>query len=251
MEASDRHIRYVENGTEFEILRMTKKFLMLAKISMIAIGVMLITGITNAQTEQNRQQTEQQRQKEMQQIMQQRQKEMQQKQRDEQQKQREEQRRPTAQRHQLSEGNIFPKISFRTVDGELLETEDLNGKVVFYNFYFATCAPCIAQKEGLNALYDKFHADSVVFISVTFDNHKTIKQFRDKHNIRFKIVSFPEEINRFAASYPTNILVGIDGKIVARKVGATNINAEIEKEALFTIFAPAILGELAKLKSSK
>ena len=154
----------------------------------------------------------------------------------------------------LSEGDIFPEIMFKTIDGELLKTEKLNGKVVFYNFYFALCQPCIAQKSGLNALYETFHADSVVFISVTFDSHETIIQFRNTHEIRFKIVSIgtAEIDSRFAITgFPTNFLVGIDGKIVAKKVGATNLNADIEKDALLAKFSPVIQDELQKLKSKK
>ena len=54
----------------------------------------------------------------------------------------------------LVEGDIFPEIMFRTIDDEILKTEDLKGKLVFYNFYFAACPPCIAQKDGLNELYE-------------------------------------------------------------------------------------------------
>ena len=72
----------------------------------------------------------------------------------------------------LFEGDNFPEIMFKTIDGELLKTGDLKGKLVFYNFYFAACPPCIAQKGGLNELYEIFHTnDDVVFISVTFDNN--------------------------------------------------------------------------------
>ena len=123
----------------------------------------------------------------------------------------------------LSEGDIFPEIIFETIDGELLKTEDLKGKVVFYNFYFAACPPCIAQKDGLNELYRRFQANvDVVFISITFDSYETIKQFQNVHNISFKIVSTNRnEIYRFTGSYPTNFLVGVDGKIVLKMVAGS------------------------------
>jgi len=153
----------------------------------------------------------------------------------------------TAQTLSLSKGDIFPKIMFKTVDGELLKTEDLIGKVVFYNFYFAACPPCIAQKDGLNALYEKFHADGVVFISVTFDSIETIKQFRNVHGMRFKIVSVNrEEISRYTTIFPINILVGVDGKIV---LNDGDFNAALENKEIITTFTPAILRELHKLNN--
>ena len=152
----------------------------------------------------------------------------------------------------LSEGDIFPEVMFRTIDGELLKTEDLMGKVVFYNFYFSACPPCIAQKDGLNALYERFHTnDDVVFISVTFDNKATIKKFREMYEIRFKIVSINrKEMSQFLYGYPTNILVGIDGKIMLIR-GSGSIDANKAKEWLLADFSPAILNELQKLKSEE
>ena len=144
----------------------------------------------------------------------------------------------------LSEGDIFPEIMFTTIDGELLKTENLSGKIVFYNFYFAACAPCIAQKRVLNELYEKFHInDDVVFISLTFDDYETTKQFRDIHGIKFKIViTNKEERNRFSVSgWPTNILVGIDGKIVVKMLGGRNSQTRNR-------FSSAIQNEFQKIK---
>ena len=146
---------------------------------------------------------------------------------------------------QLSEGDIFPEIMFTTIDGELLKTENLSGKVVFYNFYFAACAPCIDQKSVLNELYEKFSKnDDVVFISVTHDNDETAKKFREIHGIQFKIVSMSrEERNQFAVSaWPTNILVGTDGKIVLKMIGGRNNQTRNR-------FSSAIQSEIQKMKS--
>jgi len=147
----------------------------------------------------------------------------------------------------LFEGDKFPETMFKTIDGELLKTEDLKGKVVFYHFYFAACPPCNAQNDGLNELYKMFANDDVVFISVTFDNNATIKKFREMHEIRFKIASINRrEMSRFLTGYPTNILVGIDGKIVLIRTSGT-IDATYAKKWLLDDFSPAIRRELSKI----
>ena len=142
----------------------------------------------------------------------------------------------------LSEGDIFPEVMFRTIDDELLKTEDLKGKVVFYNFYFAACPPCFAQKSGLNELYKMFHTnDEIVFISVTFDSYETIEQFRKKYEMPFKIVSIDmQEVYRFVRCHPTNFLVGIDGKIVFKMEGGNS-------RTVRNRFSAAIQSELRKI----
>jgi peroxiredoxin len=151
-----------------------------------------------------------------------------------------------------SEGRLFPEIQFETIDGELLKTEDLKGKVVFYNFSFAVCQPCIAQKEGLKELYKKFASDDMLFITITFDNNETIRQFQAAHGMQFKVISIEtKEIMRHfgVTSYPTNYLVGIDGTIIMKKTGAKSLKTA-SKEVL-NEFSPAIKSELQKLKLQK
>ena len=152
----------------------------------------------------------------------------------------------TAQTFSLSKGDAFPKTTFGTVDGELLKTEDLTGKVVFYNFYFAACSPCLAQKDGLNTLYETFHSEGVVFIAITFDSIETIKQFRNTHGMRFKIVSINrEEISRYTELFPINILVGVDGKIV---LNDSVLKDALDNKGIIEKFKPSIQEELQKQK---
>jgi peroxiredoxin len=91
-------------------------------------------------------------------------------------------------------------------------------------------------------LYEKFHSDDVVFISLTSDNYETTRQFRDTHGIKFKVVSMNREdrVQFAAGSLPTNILVGIDGKIVLRMRGGRDNQVRDR-------FSSAILSELSKL----
>jgi len=152
----------------------------------------------------------------------------------------------------LSEGMKFPEIMLASIDGDTLKAEDLKGKVVFYNFYFAICQPCIAQKEGLNELYETFAGDDVLFIAITFDGYEQIKWIRETHGMRFKIVSiYSDEIERHfgVRNYPTNFLVGIDGRILKMKRGIKSF--ETANQEILDEFSPAIQSELQKLKPEK
>ena len=152
----------------------------------------------------------------------------------------------------LSEGDMFPNAKFRTIDRKALKTEELNGKVVMYNFYFAQCPPCIAEMEGLNELYHIFGAnDSVVFISVTFDDYATIDRYKKTYGLPFHIVSLDRNmLKRFVAGYPTNYLVDADGKIVMKRRGGV-IDPTIATKKVLHDFSPAIRKELQRARAKE
>ena len=159
----------------------------------------------------------------------------------------------------LSEGSIFPEIMYKTIDGEMLKTQELKGKIVFYNFSFALCQPCIAQKEGLKKLYEAYASDDVLFVTITFDNVSSFietnrlvtvqsEYIQSMYDMRFKIISIDgDEIGRrFRINgYPTNFLVGINGNIVKMKRGIKSFDTATQE--LLAEFLPAIQSELQKI----
>jgi thiol-disulfide isomerase/thioredoxin len=52
-------------------------------------------------------------------------------------------------------GKPYPGF-FALAGNKEISNISLKGKVVFINFWFASCAPCIAEMEDLNKLYNKF-----------------------------------------------------------------------------------------------
>ena len=154
----------------------------------------------------------------------------------------------------LSKGDTLPEMILTTIDGESLKTEDLKGKVVFYNFYFKACAPCVAQKEGLNKLYEIFASDDVLFIAITFDKEADVRNFQREYKSLFKIVSISnKEIQQLFGPlpYPANILVGTDGKIAKCKFGCRTSDKDLATQDILAEFSPIIQSELQKLKSKK
>jgi len=149
-------------------------------------------------------------------------------------------------------GSKFPNMEDKTIDNELLTTKKLKGKVVFYNFYFAFCQPCIAEKEGLKELYETYASDDVLFVSITFDNSEIIKQFQTTHGMRFKAISISlnEIARRFGVrQFPVNFLVGADGTIVMKKDGIES--TDTANQEILAEFSPVIQSELQKLVSKK
>jgi thiol:disulfide interchange protein len=44
-------------------------------------------------------------------------------------------------------------FTLNQLDGDILNFEDLKGKVVFINFWATWCAPCIAEMPSIDSLY--------------------------------------------------------------------------------------------------
>ncbi|MFZ5976895.1 MAG: TlpA family protein disulfide reductase [Bacteroidota bacterium] len=86
----------------------------------------------------------------------------------------------------------------------------LNHKIIFANFWFANCPPCIAEFPALNNLYDslKQHSD-IIFLSFAMENQDTINIFKKRYQIRFPVYSISSEQNDFlqgAPIFPANII---------------------------------------------
>lgn len=113
-------------------------------------------------------------------------------------------------------GKSFPYFSASSGDS-VLTNADFKGKVVYINFWFEACLPCIAEFAGLNKLYDSLQEKKDVdFISFTFESPERIKAVKQKYNIKYKIVSLKREecqlLNQ-GSGYPTHIILNKEGKI--------------------------------------
>ncbi len=118
---------------------------------------------------------------------------------------------------QESIGKKFPVFDVASIDGQPFSNESLKGKVVFINFWFAACPPCIAELPYLNELYSKFAADkNFEYLSFTFEKPETIRALQKKYHLPYKIISVSrQECYRLNQNngFPTTIIVGKDGMI--------------------------------------
>lgn len=130
---------------------------------------------------------------------------------------------------------------------------NLKNKVCFINFWFAACAPCIAELKGLNELYKKLHGTpDFRFISFTFEKQATIEKFRKEHNVAFESISLTEEECRkliLSNGYPFNLLIDQSG--IINGVYSGSLGNEMESQKYFSEkILPKINQMLANLKYS-
>ena len=74
-------------------------------------------------------------------------------------------------------GKQAPNFSLRSLDGDLVQLEDLRGKPVFVNFWATWCQPCIAEHPVLQAAARQYEG-RVTFIGIVYhDEIEKIEAF--------------------------------------------------------------------------
>jgi peroxiredoxin len=120
-------------------------------------------------------------------------------------------------------GETMPTFNLKDTKGKEFNSEKFIGKVVVINLWFTTCKPCVMEMPELNLLYSEYKDNSdVVFVSITYNSPKEIKQFLKKHDFDYPIVgSALETCNSFGVKgYPTNIVVDQSGKYAFYATGS-------------------------------
>ena len=122
-------------------------------------------------------------------------------------------------------GKSFPEFN-STFNGRIITKDSLKGKVVFINFWFAACPPCVAELSALNELYKKFSANKdFEFISFTYESSARILLLKKKYNIKYKVASVNrQECYRLNQNngFPTSIVLDREGVIKDLFTGGDN-----------------------------
>ena len=125
-----------------------------------------------------------------------------------------------------------PSESVTTITNERIKTENLNGKVIFLNFWFTRCQPCIEEMPTLNEIVKKYKTKDVEFISFANDDSSKLKEFLKSNEFNFKIVPSAGHILietfKLFAVWPTSIIIDRNGIIRLIRTGVIEQGETIE-----------------------
>jgi peroxiredoxin len=155
-------------------------------------------------------------------------------------------------RETQSVGKPFPLFYVKT-DGVTWTNDSLKGKVVFINFWFESCPPCIAEMGPLNELYEKVKDSSnIVFMSISTESPEKIKLLKAKYHIPYTVASLSKkECYRLNQDngYPTTIILDKKGVIRFLKSGGymdeEKVHRFITEEVYQMILAELRLGTVS------
>ena len=126
-------------------------------------------------------------------------------------------------------GSSYPPFLVKNGNRQI-SLDSIKGKVTWMNFWFEECKPCMAEMDGIRESYEKYekHPD-FIFISLTWENKETIDRVRTKFPMPYPVFSVSDvEAERLNGmrGYPTNIVIGKDGRILYVGIGGKTEPAE-------------------------
>ena len=126
--------------------------------------------------------------------------------------------------------NTFPDFSLKTLSGENLDLEDLQGKPTMINFWFTRCKPCIDEMPVLNQLAEKYKND-FNFISITYETKEDVEKFLKKHPFNFEhLVNAQEFTDSLGVkAYPMNLFLDRNGVLKYVKGGIPYVSVDGEE----------------------
>ncbi|MEO6613038.1 MAG: TlpA disulfide reductase family protein [Chitinophagaceae bacterium] len=118
-------------------------------------------------------------------------------------------------------GKKFDAFSANDMNGNLVDTKQLKGKVLVINFWFTTCPPCKQERPYLNQIVDDYKLDpNVVFLAVALDKKEQLEPYLKEHEFKYRVIPDGRKIADLynIPGYPTQVIVDKEGKVAFHTV---------------------------------
>lgn len=130
-----------------------------------------------------------------------------------------------------------PAATLKTIDGDVVELEELRGKPVLVTFWATTCPGCMKEIPHLIELHEAFHDRglSIYGVAMSYDPPNQVIEFARSRELPYQIALDIE--GKVAQAFgdvmltPTTFLIAPDGRIVMNKIGQfdnEHVRTEIE-----------------------
>jgi cytochrome c biogenesis protein CcmG, thiol:disulfide interchange protein DsbE len=139
-------------------------------------------------------------------------------------------------------GAEAPPFGAVTLDGDSVALADLRGSPVLLNVWATWCAPCRQEIPELQSLHERYGPQGLRVIGVTVDSRSAgadIRAFADEFGMTYDLWWDPDQtvVSRFQAmGVPLTVLIGPDGRIRWRHLGALPPGDPELRRALETLF---------------
>lgn len=136
---------------------------------------------------------------------------------------------------ELAKVDLAPDFSAKTLDGQTVSMEGLEGKVVLLDFWASWCGPCRMTLPTLKKEYAKLSSQPVVFLSISADESEAkLRSFLENDKpLWAQVFDGDDSIRTLYSvhSFPTFVVVGPDSVIRYRSTGADDVPiGEVKKQ---------------------
>lgn len=122
-------------------------------------------------------------------------------------------------RFAFGRGDAFPPFELTSLQGKTQRLGDFRGRYTLVSFFFADCAPCIAEVPTLNA-YARAHS-GMNFVAITYEDAGQAKAFVRQRGLEWNVLVDATALTDTLGigTYPTLMLIDPDGRVAGAAVG--------------------------------
>jgi thiol-disulfide isomerase/thioredoxin len=114
-------------------------------------------------------------------------------------------------------------LTFKDLEGKVVDINQFRGKKVLVNFWGTWCAPCVKEMPNLQNTYNnKEIKANCVFLMISDEALKKIKAFKVKNGYNFVFVKTDQKLQSKIGVFPTTFVLDEQLQIIFKKVGSFN-----------------------------
>ena len=136
------------------------------------------------------------------------------------------------------EGAIAPSWNYADINGKMVSSESLRGKVIYIDVWATWCGPCEVEIPHLKKMENELHTEDIAFVSISVDTNKKAWEamVREKklggYQLFAKEAWESDIVKDYAISgIPRFIIIDKEGKIVEANASRPS-NAETKDKLL-------------------